>query len=169
MIAVDDVVAPTLEVLGREANHQHQLVQQSEKSAVGFALLAGKALLEAQTLVVDGGWGAWLSQNAEMSTRRAALYMRIAYYADEVSDAQSLNEARQILTGLPAIDGLARATGSRPDRVRGRNAARRAFKRIHEARDLLSQAASIESNPARKEALWDAWSLVADAEELLRG
>ena len=70
--------ARSLADLADQANEYHRRAETAAKTAIEYAIEAGKLLIEAKELVRHGGWLPWLEENASFSRTTAANYMRIA-------------------------------------------------------------------------------------------
>jgi hypothetical protein len=65
-------------VLAEEIKRAHAGVYDAAKTAAERAIEAGRALLEAKSLVKHGEWLSWLKQHCELPERTAQFYMHIA-------------------------------------------------------------------------------------------
>ncbi len=93
-----------LPLLASRINEAHQECENSARSAIQYAVEAGRALLDAKEQVEHGAWYSWLDANCECSPRTAQRYMRVCQRLPEieakatrVSDL-SLREGLKLLT-----------------------------------------------------------------------
>jgi hypothetical protein len=168
MSTQEDPVIATLDALASEANEQHGFVERADASALEHAIQAGMAILEAKVILGYGELAPWIEANCAFSRRAASEYTRMAFHAEALraANATTLTAARKVVRGLPAIDAVARSAPRKPFVVPKR-AVPAALKRITEARQLLFDVAAADTDPERKQALWDAWDLVNDAVEIV--
>jgi hypothetical protein len=73
-----------LPVLAAEVREAHQGVREAAKNAVERAIEAGRALIEAKSLLDHGQWLPWLKTHCSIPERTAQLYMRTAKTVDEL-------------------------------------------------------------------------------------
>lgn len=92
-----------LDALAAIANREHEACEAAIDAALGNAIAAGKALIEARAKVETGTWATWLAHNfmtlAPFDSRKAAsgLYMRLAH-----------NERALLEAGVTTAKGAAR-------------------------------------------------------------
>src|SRR5262249_2583282 len=67
-----------LPILASEIRRAHADVQEAAKTAAERAIEAGRALIEAKSLVKHGEWLPWLREHCALAERTAQLYMKIA-------------------------------------------------------------------------------------------
>ena len=67
-----------LPILAAEIRAAHEGVEAAAKTRADRALDAGRALLEAKSLVRHGGWLPWLKEHCGLPERTAQLYMKLA-------------------------------------------------------------------------------------------
>jgi hypothetical protein len=81
-----------LKDLAKQANHAHQLVSESLRTAIDNAKNAGDLLIEAKSLVEHGDWTQWIGGNFKASPETARIYMRVSKNWDyEVKPALESN------------------------------------------------------------------------------
>jgi hypothetical protein len=83
-VSKDSVTAGTnrLPVLAEEVREAHVGVREAAKAGTEFAIEAGRALIEAKSLLRHGEWLPWLRQRCRLPERTAQLYMHIASLVD---------------------------------------------------------------------------------------
>lgn len=64
--------------LAAEINKSCELAHDKADEAIGYAMQAGKLLLEAKAAVPHGDWLSWMRTNLTVTPRQAQRYMRIA-------------------------------------------------------------------------------------------
>lgn len=127
-----DLSTLTLDELAKRATTSHGRVGQHLRQAVARGVEVGLALLAAKDRVEWGEWYSWLESNTPISIQMAGVYMRVAYYRDELpNDGVGLTfpEARRMLSHLPDM----------PMPARGRVHPRRG-----EAVEMVAEGASYE-------------------------
>jgi len=102
-------VSSTVELsrLAERANAAHQKAGDSIVSAIIHGLEAGKALVEAQSLVPYGQWGEWLSANFKGADRSARRWMRLYRERDRLPGGDPLRTGVSELTPSAALSLLA--------------------------------------------------------------
>ena len=71
---MDDISVNTIQ----EINRLHLLASKTAEDAMGYAMKAGKLLLEIKKQSVHGEFGAWIERNLSVSVRQAQRYMAVA-------------------------------------------------------------------------------------------
>lgn len=110
----DIATTETLEQLAQLANVAHLQATKAAHNAVGHALEAGQALLEAKKRCPPGAWHAWLNLHFRGSIRTAQSYVRLAVHSPQIDyDAQRVahlthKQLRCLMDGLAATDGRAK-------------------------------------------------------------
>lgn len=108
--------------LAARVNAEHLQVCGAASTMLEHALEAGRALIEAKKLCLEGAWEAWITAHAEFSLRTAQLYMQLAAKWPKMrGEAQrvaplSFREAVRMLRKLSA--GEESATSQKPSRQR---------------------------------------------------
>lgn len=104
-----DLSTLTLEELAGRANSEHALVEASLSSALVHAMEVGRVLIVIRHRVGHGNWREWREANLGFKQAWASVYMRLAYYQDEIvaSGATQIEDARKVITGLPPIISMA--------------------------------------------------------------
>jgi hypothetical protein len=84
-VSKDSVTAGTnrLPVLAEEVREALAGVREAAKAGTEFAIEAGRALIEAKSLLRHGEWLPWLRQHCRLPERTAQLYMHIASLVDD--------------------------------------------------------------------------------------
>jgi hypothetical protein len=82
-----DVLNPdeaTLADLAETVRTEHAAVETAMRSSVEHALIGGRALIVARSLLPHGAWLPWLRERCEIKERTAQLYMQLARHRDEL-------------------------------------------------------------------------------------
>jgi hypothetical protein len=166
--AVADPTVGTLMALAREANRAHRKVSQTEEAALEAAIRAGRALQDAYQLVPQGRWTQWVVDNCEMSMASVRAYRRFAHYETDLraTGARSIGEAKRILAGLAPIDGTDMHTPANM-RVYARRSVGASRRRVSRVKETAMVVASAESDPVRKQAWWQLWEVMIEAEAII--
>lgn len=92
-----------LEELADTVNREHRLVEQAVSAALGHAIKAGEALLQARERVPTGDWQRWLKDNVDFSYPTATNYVRLAQHRDAVlaSGEKTVSRALTFLRTRP--------------------------------------------------------------------
>jgi hypothetical protein len=90
----------SLDNLVTEINKAHGEVERAFTSAIDNALVAGKLLLEAKSLVKHGNFNIWIKTNCEFSDRMARAYMRVANKFPTLPDKERQRVADMSLRGV---------------------------------------------------------------------
>ncbi len=99
-----DLASLTLEQLAETASREARLAESSMHTALMHAVRCGEALLLAYERVPHGQWQEWVRENVEVAVVTAGMYMRIAYYKDDIPEGMtSWVAARNYLSGKPRI------------------------------------------------------------------
>ena len=77
-------VPQSLDALASTANHEHELCESAEATALQHALRAGDALNAAHAEVGKRGWRTWVAEFFSGSDTTANRYMRLAHYRDRI-------------------------------------------------------------------------------------
>lgn len=78
-----------LSVWATRAKDEYRLAGESAVSAVEHAILCGEALLQAQTRVPAGGWGAWCRENVpEIEFTTVTKFCRLATYRQQIETGE---------------------------------------------------------------------------------
>jgi hypothetical protein len=88
-----------LDELAEEIGQEVQLAEQAWRDALGHAIKAGQALIEAKSLVKHGQWLPWLKENTSLPERTAQHYMRLARESATVADLPTVRDALAVLAG----------------------------------------------------------------------
>jgi hypothetical protein len=155
-----------LSELADEVRSEHDASRAAQAAALEHAIRAGHALLEARALIDPGTWTSWLINQCHISRKCATNYQRLAFYEDDVraTAASTITGALRAIEHLPAINGKAQEVGRNKN---PRRLAAATLLRIGTDRQRLADAASLETDPSRKAAFWDAWGSLCDAQEIL--
>ena len=100
---VVNLEAMTLDELGAYTTREANLAEAHAARAIEHAIACGEALLLAKSQCHYGEFQAWVEQHCPLDYRTATLWMRIAYYKDEIpSGVSTVPLAKQFLQGRPA-------------------------------------------------------------------
>jgi Protein of unknown function (DUF3102) len=79
-----DIASNRLPILAAEIRRAHGDVREALKTAAEHAVDAGRALIEAKSLVKHGEWLPWLRVHCRLPERTAQLYMHVAELTDKL-------------------------------------------------------------------------------------
>jgi predicted transcriptional regulator len=100
----------TLREIAGEVARLHAAGCVSMSATLQYWLDAGTLLIEARKQVKPGKWTEWLIENLEVPPGTAKFYVRMATYREllEAEGITSIEQARNYIRGLPAIDRVSR-------------------------------------------------------------
>lgn len=101
-----DLVIPdrpdrTLEELAEIVNREHVALQSVAAGMMKRAMRLGEILIEVRARCLRGEWRKWADSHLDFSVETANNYMRVAHFKDSVPTGATIQEALQLLSGLP--------------------------------------------------------------------
>lgn len=97
-----ELIRSDLPELALAINRAQQSIESAISQALGHAIEAGQALIDAKALVKHGEWQTWLKGNCTVSDRTARNYMRLAREMPKLSPQE-----RQRVADLPLREAVA--------------------------------------------------------------
>lgn len=137
-------VGPALDGLAQRINEAAHAAQQGLGAAMEAALLAGRLLREAKSLVSHGNWESWLHVNCALAPRTARAYMRLTKkYAELVAQNGNAVAVLPVREAIRAITSPSTTPRARAININTRDDAARAAEAFMKAARQASKASKL--------------------------